>query len=852
MTNPAATPLLACDPSPGDDGAVIRALSARLVAETDPLRVLSSTAEAIGRHLGVACVAYGEVDADSEWIDFPVDWTDGSGRVGVAGRHPFWKDGWSRQRYATGETLAVPDVRTLTFIRDEAERMAASGSAAFIAVPLLKDGEVAAIFSAISAEPREWTTADARLMEEAAAVTWRSLDHLRLTLRLRERDRHQAFLIDWADAVRAETGSKAILDLTLARLGAYLDVVWLNYVEVSADERFFTVFAQYVANGPSTVGRTFPVEVIGRAVFEALYARQLVCIDDTSNHPLIPVAARPHYSAIGVGAFMGVPLTRQVEIPAVLVAQTQGVRRWTDGEAQLLRDVADRLWAIIERARIEEQLRESEGLLTAFMANAPIGMHLKDADGAFIRINPTLAAGVGIDPADAVGRRAADLLPATMAAEIAAIDTAALAGRTASVELNLSKGAEPLSLLSIAFPITAGGEATRIGGFTLDVTERKRAEAALERSREALFQSEKLSALGSLLAGVSHELNNPLSIVVAQAVMLERQSRGGELAERAGKIRKAADRCARIVQTFLAMARQKRPERQPVDLNAIAVAALELTEYGLRNAGVAVRRELTPMLPRIAADADQLHQIIVNLLVNAQHAMTNAHAAVPELIVRTMVVDGGVALEVADNGPGVPEPLRRRIFEPFYTTKAQGQGTGVGLSFSQGLAEAHGGRLELAPSRIGACFRLTLPVGEGVALPAGVAASVSEPERPAARALIVDDEAEIADALSDFLGLEGYRCEIAIGGAAARDRLAAGASYDLVVSDLRMPDMDGPQLHAWMLQHRPDLVDRLAFATGDTLGAGAATFLDQARRPVLEKPFTPEAVRRFLDRMGAR
>jgi two-component system NtrC family sensor kinase len=359
--------------------------------------------------------------------------------------------------------------------------------------------------------------------------------------------------------------------------------------------------------------------------------------------------------------------------------------------------------------------------------------------------------------------------------------------------------------------------------------------------------------LGSLLAGVSHELNNPLSIVVAQAVMLERQALGSPLAERAGRIRKAADRCARIVQTFLAMARAKRPEREAVDLNAVAAAALDLVDYGLRNDGVHVERQLDPALPRIAADADQLHQLLINLLVNAQQAMAAAGTRDPRITVSTAHDAGGnsVSVEVADNGPGIPEPLRRRVFEPFYTTKPQGEGTGVGLSFSQGLAEAHGGRLEYlhagdGASGGGARFRLTLPLdvpGAASLVPAEVPA----PAAPSARsALVVDDEEEIAEALCDFLSLEGFTCRIAVGGRAAQALLAEGHAFDLVVSDLRMPEVDGPALHAWIAANRSDLLDRTAFATGDTLGTAAARFLETVRRPVLEKPFTPEAVSRFV------
>jgi light-regulated signal transduction histidine kinase (bacteriophytochrome) len=153
---------------------------------------------------------------------------------------------------------------------------------------------------------------------------------------------------------------------------------------------------------------------------------------------------------------------------------------------------------------------------------------------------------------------------------------------------------------------------------------------------------------------VSHELNNPLSIVVAQAVMMERQAADPRMAERAAKIRKAADRCAKIVQTFLAMARQKPPQREQVDLNAVVLAALDLTEYGLRTHGVKVTRELAPTLPALSADADQLHQVLINLIINAQHAMQEQDSPRELHILTYAADDGRVVLEVGDNGPGVP------------------------------------------------------------------------------------------------------------------------------------------------------------------------------------------------------
>lgn len=394
--------------------------------------------------------------------------------------------------------------------------------------------------------------------------------------------------------------------------------------------------------------------------------------------------------------------------------------------------------------------------------------------------------------------------------------------------------------------IDLDGETVVVSSF-IDLTDRKLAEAELERSREALFQSEKLTALGSMLAGVSHELNNPLAVVVGQSIILEEDAAGTPFERTAGAVRRAAERCSRIVQTFLAMARQKRPEHQAVVAAEILDAALELAAYGLRTGGVTVIRHYHPALPPVWADKDQLHQVLMNLLVNAQQALQEVQGERMLVLRAYAAAPGFVALEVADNGPGVPAEVARRIFEPFYTTKPLGVGTGIGLSFSRGVMEAHGGSLSLVPSASGATFRIEVPVARDAAAAAAPgtwqpAALVPE-TRP--RALIVDDELELAQTLAEFVAREGYTTEIALGGLAAQGMLRS-TTYDVILSDVRMPDLDGPGLFAWLGRARPDLVDRIAFVTGDTLGPAAARFLEEAGRPRLDKPFGRDGVRALL------
>jgi two-component system NtrC family sensor kinase len=238
------------------------------------------------------------------------------------------------------------------------------------------------------------------------------------------------------------------------------------------------------------------------------------------------------------------------------------------------------------------------------------------------------------------------------------------------------------------------------------------------RLREQLVRGERLSAFGEFVSGVAHEINNPLqSIIGSLELVLDQQI---DMSTRADieRARVEAARAGRIVRNLLRFVRQAPQERLLLDLNEIVQATMSVRSYELEVAGIVIREEYAPMLPLVLVNREDIQQVILNLIMNAQQAMSNPEAA-RVLTVRTVMAGGDAVLEVRDTGPGIPTELAGRIFEPFFTTKSAGAGPGLGLSLSLGIANAHQGQLEVVAASSGCCFRLTLP-GAGFPGPASV------------------------------------------------------------------------------------------------------------------------------------
>lgn len=393
---------------------------------------------------------------------------------------------------------------------------------------------------------------------------------------------------------------------------------------------------------------------------------------------------------------------------------------------------------------------------------------------------------------------------------------------------------------------------TSDGGFVLawrDVTERRAAERELSRRREASLQNEKLAALGGLLAGVSHELNNPLSVILGQALMLREEVEETGVARRIERISNSAERCAKIVKTFLAMARQKPLKLAPVSITEIIETALDVASYGLRGVGATVETCFGADVPDVMADEDQIAQVFVNLIVNAEHALQDRGDR-GRLVISTHAdhQQGHVIAAVADNGAGVPENLKGRIFEPFFTTKTVGDGTGVGLALCHRIVDSHAGSISIgdAPDG-GAVFRISLPA---------VIDNAAAPDRPRTgknaaglTALLVEDEEHVAEIIAELLSMFALAPTVVHSVEEALALLESNTHFDIVLSDIRMPGRGGRELFEEIEQRWPLLVSRVAFITGDVMSFDASAVVASSGRPLLEKPIAPNDLRALIDRL---
>lgn len=406
------------------------------------------------------------------------------------------------------------------------------------------------------------------------------------------------------------------------------------------------------------------------------------------------------------------------------------------------------------------------------------------------------------------------------------------------------------------FPAELSSAPLAGGGWVLvlrDRTEEESARTEREALHQRLAQARRLEAVGQLMSGVAHELNNPLTAVLGFAEELAQSSLAPQDAESVRIITEQAQRCRVIVRDLLAAVRKREVAVVAVDIGAVAERVARTQQPRAALAGVSITVEVDRGLPPVAADDGALEQVLVNLVANAIQASPTGSTVVISAFGDASLV----YINVEDEGPGIDPTSVDRLFEPFYTTKAVGEGTGLGLAVSRSIVERFGGTLLLRNrARGGAVASVALPAGASLAPPPSAPPAPPVPSAATApagrrRALVVDDELAIRSALRRFLLRRGWQVDEAANGEVALEFLgrAEGDEYDVVLCDIRMPRMSGIELHAFLSLQRPRLLERIIFMTGDVASPNVADFLARTRRPVVEKPFDLPALGVLVDEL---
>jgi two-component system NtrC family sensor kinase len=453
-----------------------------------------------------------------------------------------------------------------------------------------------------------------------------------------------------------------------------------------------------------------------------------------------------------------------------------------------------------------------------------------DRSGRIRRANRAFADLVNAPPASLIGRPWQAFVPPEWAVDL----QRALDQQGAGREVDLRTGERTYAVTAV--PITSTDRSALVLLFD-DQTERRRLQ-------DQLIQSEKMSAIGQLIAGIAHDLNNPLASVVGFADFLREVPHvPPALREPLTVIQEEAERASNIVKNLLSFARKQEHQRRPTALRPLLDATFVLLRNQFMAQRVEASVEIEPDLPMPDIDPNQIQQVFVNLLNNAAQAIASTGRP-GRIVVRARRWLDGVAIEVIDDGPGMSEALAAQVFEPFFTTKPEGEGTGLGLSISQGILREHGGRIMLATEEgRGSTFTVQLPLSTRPPAPTSETGAGTPTKR--LRVLVVDDEPHILHYMHATLEAWGHTPVVARNGREGLE-LADRERFDLVISDLRMPELGGREFYEELARRHPELAARLVFSTGDTVRGDTLAFLESLDRPYLHKPFSLAELRNLL------
>jgi two-component system NtrC family sensor kinase len=585
-------------------------------------------------------------------------------------------------------------------------------------------------------------------------------------------------------------------------------------------------------------GRTIAVDDPG-LVARSISREHLELVRNSGGEPMRLVGD------VEASAAAAVPLRAHGVVIGTLVIADPREGVFVSDDLRLLSTLATHAAVVIANARFFEMVRRAkEQWETAFDALSE-GIAVVDGEGRVRRANRSLAALLGSPLPAVIGSHLCEALIGKSHALMELLDAARRGEHPPALVARSERLGSTMRVNAARIPSATQDQSVVV--LVEDVTDQQLMETQL-------IQSEKLAAVGQLVSGVAHELNNPLtSIAGLSEFLLEQKEISKKDRGHLKVIHEQAERAGRIVRNLLTFARKEPAERSPVDLNDVIQRTLQLMEYDLKIADVEVHRDLRPALPHVLGDLHSLQQVALNLLTNAAQAVAENRPGLPRAITVSTWSDDLVHLRVADTGPGINDVVAQNVFTPFFTTKEPGKGTGLGLSITYTIVENHGGRITVErPSTGGAAFRVDLP-------PVPADASAPAPRiRPPAPALphtkrtvlLVDDDLAVRRMVKALFGRDGHEVEVAHNPQHALE-LAQRGGFDLIIVDARAATRGGGKLFVEELVARlPALRDRTIVATGD-VGVATEETLTRLGLHYVRKPFNLRDLRDEAARLWA-
>lgn len=802
-------------------------VSASLHQSLRPGDAMLQAAEMLRRALGIGTVRVAQVDEVWQEIRFPIDRRGDAVHDGAV--RPLTR-GLLEEVWRTGHTFYFP--------ANALEELAARGLTVdtrprcVAAVPLRTRGTITGVI-AIEDEAHDhaFEAEDVHILEIVAqqlGVTLENLDSL-------EEERRQRITAEWLrQMARAATDEEARPGqvLELAADAAFQGISGTASLVSSQSEDATRVVV--ASRGPLGPGLAEQSPLAGSV--DGWMREEQGAVFISANLAQDPRLSATMQAAAGAVALAAVPIWCESRLIAVLQLARPAGASFAVAEVERLAQIADHAGAGYQTAAAGQALRKSEERYRRLFSAATDAIFTLDRAGTILSFNQSAERLWNVRSRAAVGRPWDEVLAFEDLATVGEQFRRTLAGESSVFETPVRRpSGEPGVVAITVSPLVEEGRVTTVLGIVRDVTDQRRVQAQL-------LQAEKMSAIGQLVGGMAHEINNPLASILVNMELLVGEAKDPAQLESLQAIKLEADRAAQIVRNLLTYVRGQGSERAVIDLRDAVRGALALRRNQLLSQQIEVSADLPGDPVLVWGNTINLQQVLMNLLVNAEQAIRGSRGR-GHVWLRLAAGEHLATIIVEDDGPGIPVEFISRIFDPFYTTKPEGEGTGLGLSVSAGIIADHNGKIAAA-ERPGGGARFVVELPLSLAQP--TAAAVADRPRPPlpaptsgarrGRILLVDDEPDIRRSISKFLTRTGWQVDLADSGEEGL-RLLEEGEYEVVLCDLRMPGMSGHEFYRHLQAAEAPAVQRLIFMTGDVLSPEASRFLAEAQRPVLSKPF---------------